>query len=54
MKLSEKILKEYFPKVDDVMGNETIEVLPLTIIDMMEEYGASLKTSKKKKSNKEN
>ena len=36
--LAEKILKEYVD-VKDVNGSETVELLPLTIIDMMLEYG---------------
>lgn len=39
MKKAEEILREYI-KFDDVNGNETVELLPLTVIDIMEEYAA--------------
>jgi len=34
---AEEILREYV-ELDDVNGNETVELLPLTIIDAMLEY----------------
>lgn len=36
-KTAEEILREYI-EFDDVNGSETISILPLTIVDMMEEY----------------
>ena len=39
MKTPESLLREYFNNIDDINGNETIKVLPLTIIDMLIEYG---------------
>jgi len=40
MKTAEEILREYV-SFEDVNGNETISLLPLTIIDAMEEYADS-------------
>lgn len=37
MKTAEEILREYV-SFNDVNGNETVELLPLTIVDAMEEY----------------
>ena len=37
MKTAEEILREYV-NFNDVNGNETVELLPLTIVDAMEEY----------------
>ena len=37
MKTAEEILSGYV-YFDDVNGNETVELLPLTIVDMMEEF----------------
>lgn len=37
MKTAEEILKEYI-KFDDVNQSKTVELLPLTIVDAMEEY----------------
>jgi hypothetical protein len=37
MKSAEKILKEYI-NFEDVNQSETVEILPLTIVDAMEEY----------------
>jgi len=37
MKSAEKILKEYI-NFEDVNQSETVELLPLTIVDAMEEY----------------
>lgn len=39
---AEKILREYI-KFDDVNQIETIELLPLTIVDAMEEYATQYK-----------
>lgn len=40
--LAEEILREYV-EVEDVNQNEPVSLLPLTIIDMMEEYAERLK-----------
>ena len=37
MKTAEEILREYV-EFNDINGNDTVELLPLTIIDIMEEY----------------
>lgn len=37
MKTAEEILREYV-SFDDINGSETVELLPLTIIDAMDEY----------------
>ena len=37
MQTSEEVLKEYID-FEDVNGSETVELLPLTIVDCMEEY----------------
>lgn len=37
----EKIIKEYLPEITDVNQNKTVEILPLTIVDMMLEYHES-------------
>jgi hypothetical protein len=37
MKTAEEILREYV-SFNDVNGSETVELLPLTIVDAMEEY----------------
>lgn len=42
MKTPEEILKEYI-KIEDVNQTETIEILPLTIIDAMIEYAEQFK-----------
>lgn len=38
LELGEKILLEYLPEIEDVNQGEPVEILPLTIIDMMLEY----------------
>lgn len=43
MRTAEEILKEYF-SFEDVNQSETVEILPLTIIDMMEEYVEQFKS----------
>ena len=35
MTKEEKIIREYFEEIEDINGNKTIEVLPLTLIDML-------------------
>ena len=42
MKKAEEILREYI-EFDDVNGSETVELLPLTIIDIMEEYASQFR-----------
>ena len=37
MRTAEEVLREYV-KFDDVNGNETVELLPLTIVDAMLEF----------------
>ena len=37
----EKIIKEYLPEITDINQSETVEILPLTIADMMIEYHES-------------
>ena len=38
MTKEEKLIREYFEPIDNINGNETIEVLPLTLVDMLLEY----------------
>lgn len=38
MTKEEKLIREYFEPIEDINGNETIEVLPLILIDMLLEY----------------
>ena len=38
MTKEEKLIREYFEPIEDINGNETIEVLPLTLVDMLLEY----------------
>lgn len=37
MRTAEQVLREYID-FDDVNGTDTVEMLPLTIVDAMEEY----------------
>jgi hypothetical protein len=37
MSKENRIIREYFA-VEDINGNETIEILPLTLVDMLLEY----------------
>jgi hypothetical protein len=37
MSKENKIIRQYFA-VEDINGNETIKVLPLTLVDMLLEY----------------
>jgi hypothetical protein len=38
MTLEERLVREYFPEIDDINQTEPIEVLPLTMEDMLIEY----------------
>jgi len=38
MKLEKKLIKEYFPDINDINQSEPISVLPLTLVDMLLEY----------------
>ena len=42
MKKAEEILREYI-EFYDVNGSETVELLPLTIVDIMEEYASQFR-----------
>ena len=44
--IAEEILREYV-EFKDVNGNETVELLPLTIIDIMIEYEDAMSKFKK-------
>lgn len=43
MTKEEKIIREYFEPIDDINGDKTIEVLPLSLMDMLLEYGELVK-----------
>jgi len=47
MNKEEKLVREYFPEIDDINGNDTIEVLPLTLIDMLKEHESNILRSLK-------
>jgi hypothetical protein len=38
MTTEEKLVMEYFPEIKDINGSEPISALPLTLVDMLEEY----------------
>ena len=38
MKQEEKLIRDYFEPIEDINGDITIEVLPLTLVDMLLEY----------------
>jgi len=42
MTKEEKLIREYFEPIEDINGNETIEVLPLTLVDMLLEYKSKI------------
>ena len=52
MKTAEEILREYI-NFKDVNGNKTVKLLPLTIIDIMEEYSEQFKLKQPQVSNNE-
>lgn len=42
MNKEEKLIRSYFEPIEDINQTQSIEVLPLTLVDMLLEYGKIL------------